>query len=147
MKEENKPLIIEREMDASIELVWKALTDFSLLKQWLPFFPDFKAKVGFETSFLLGPDNEHQYQHICKVLEVIPNKKLTYIWYYEEYTGKSHVIYELLPQGEKTKVVLTHVITEAFPDDPSFSKKNFKEGWTYFINGLETFVETKGGGK
>lgn len=146
MTDENKPLIIEREMDASIELVWKALTDISLLKQWLPFFPGFKAEVGFETRFFLGPE-EHQYSHIVKVLEVIPHKKLTYTWYYEGYKGKSHVTYELSPQGKKTKVVLTHVITEAFPDGPSFSKKNFKEGWTYTIDGLKAFVESRGGEK
>jgi uncharacterized protein YndB with AHSA1/START domain len=137
----NNVLVLEREVHASSDLVWKALTDFKLLKQWMPFFPEFKAEVGFETHFELGPDENHQYGHIVKVLEVIPHKKLTYTWYYEGYSGKSHVTFDLITQGENTKVILTHIITEEFPQDPAFSKKNFAEGWTYTIDGLKKFVE------
>lgn len=148
----NNSLVIERVMDAPIDLVWKALTDSALLKQWLPFFPDFKAEVGFETRFKLGPD-DHQYEHICRVLEAIPEKKLTYTWYYEGYPGRSHVTFELFSEGDPsshkaskgqgtTKVVLTHTITEQFPqDNPDFAEENFKEGWTYTIDGLKEFVE------
>jgi uncharacterized protein YndB with AHSA1/START domain len=134
-------LILEKELNAPSDLVWKAFTEFKLLKQWMPFFSEFKAEVGFETRFPLGPDESHQYRHIVRVLEVIPHKKLTYTWYYEGYSGKSHVSYELFPQGQKTKVVLTHTITEAFPDSPHFAKKNFVQGWTYMIDELKKFVE------
>ena len=138
----NNVLKLERELDAPSELVWNALTDMKLLKQWMPFFPEFKAEVGFETRFQLGPDKDHQYGHIVKVLEVIPYKKLTYTWYYEGHPGKSHVTFELTAKEEKTNVILTHVITEVFPsDDPAFSKKNFAQGWTYTIDGLKKFAE------
>ena len=145
----NNVLVLERVVNAPSDLVWKAFTDITLLKQWMPFFPKFEARVGFETRFMLGKDPEHQYEHICKVLEVIPHKKLTYTWYYEGYSGKSHVSYELFSQGKKTKVVLTHTITEAFPDSPHFAKKNFVEGWTYMIDEVKKFVEevTKHGRK
>src|SRR6185437_11847940 len=116
-----KALVLEREFNAPSDLVWKSLTDIKLLKQWLPFFPDFKPEVGFETRFKLGPSKDHQYTHICKVLEVVPYKKLTYTWYYEGYKGKSHVTFELFKENERTKVVLTHTITEPFPTDtPDF---------------------------
>jgi uncharacterized protein YndB with AHSA1/START domain len=138
----NNVLVLEREVDAPGDLVWRALTDFKLLKKWLPFFPEFEAKVGFETRFKLGRDEEHQYEHICKVLAVVPHKKLTYTWYYDGYPGRSHVSFDLIPQGEKTKVILTHTITENFPaDNPDFDKKNFAEGWNYTIDGLKEFVE------
>jgi uncharacterized protein YndB with AHSA1/START domain len=138
----NNVLTLEREINAPADLVWKALTDFKLLKQWMPFFPEFKAEVGFETRFLLGRDKDHQYSHIVKILEVEPGKKLTYTWYYEGYPGMSHVTYELFAKGDKTIVVLTHLVTEAFPpDDPAFSKENFSEGWTYTIDGLKKFAE------
>jgi uncharacterized protein YndB with AHSA1/START domain len=140
MNEENNVLVLERLLNAPSDLVWKALTNITLLKKWLPFFPDFKAEVGFETRFELGPD-DHKYMHICKVLEVVPGKRITYTWYYEGYAGKSHVTFELFPEGDTTKVILTHTITEAFPDDPAFSRKNFAEGWTYTIDGLKDFTE------
>lgn len=137
---EQHTLVLERVCDAPVDLVWKALTDISFLQQWLPFFKEFKPEVGFETRFKLGPD-DHQYEHICRVLEAIPQKKLTYTWYYEGYEGRSHVTFELYPEGDQTKVVLTHVITEPFPkDNPDFATENFKEGWTYTIIGLKDFV-------
>ena len=143
MAEQNSnQFIIERIVNTPHYLVWKAITDFKFLKQWMPFFPDFKPEVGFEISFKLGRDEDHQYTHICKVLEVIPHKKLTYTWYYDGYPGRSHVTFELFPEGEKTKVVLTHTITEDFPaNNPDFDKKNFAEGWIYTIDGLKKFVE------
>jgi uncharacterized protein YndB with AHSA1/START domain len=138
----NNVLTIEREVNAPSDLVWRALTDLKLLKQWMPFFSEFKPVTGFKTTFLLGPDDDHQYRHIVKVLEVIPGEKLTYTWFYEGYPGRSHVTFELFANGNKTKVVLTHVITEAFPsDDPAFSKKSFAEGWTYMIEGLKKYAE------
>jgi uncharacterized protein YndB with AHSA1/START domain len=140
MNEENNVLVLERLLNAPSDMVWKALTDISLLKRWLPFFPDFKAEVGFETRFELGPD-DHKYIHICKVLEVVPGKRISYTWYYEGYSGKSYVTFDLFPEGETTRVTLTHTITEPFPDDPAFSRKNFAEGWTYTIDGLKDFVE------
>lgn len=142
MAENNSSVVLTRVLDAPVDLVWKALTDIKLLKQWLPFFPDFKPEVGFETRFKLGPSDDHQYTHICRVLEVVPYKKLTYTWYYEGYTGQSHVIFALFDKKEQTKVVLMHTITEPFPkDNPDFDPKNFKEGWTYTIDGLKKFVE------
>lgn len=143
MKNQNyTTLIIERDIDAPVSLVWKALTDYSLLKQWLPFFPDFKAVKGFTTQFTLGKDEEHQYKHEVEVLEVVPIKKLTYTWRYPDYTGNSNVTFSLSGNDAKTKVVLTHIITEDFlQDNLDFAKNNFLEGWTYTIDGLKKFVE------
>ena len=139
-----KPLILERIVDAPVSLVWRSLTDITLLKQWLPFFPDFKPEVGFETRFLLGRDSKQQWMHICRVLDVETEKKITYTWQYEGYSGASHVTFELFPQGEQTKIVLTHTITEAFPEDnPHFALKNFESGWNYIIDGLKKFAQSQ----
>jgi uncharacterized protein YndB with AHSA1/START domain len=143
MQNEQRLLVIERIAHAPVDLVWKSLTDIALLKQWLPFFAEFKPEVGFETRFKLGKDDDHQYEHVCRVLEVIPKKKLTYTWYYAGYEGRSQVTFELLPEGDQTKIMLTHVITEEFPkDNPDFDRKNFKEGWTYTIDALKNFVQS-----
>lgn len=139
----NKPLIIERVIEAPVARVWKALTDIQDLQQWLPFFPDFKPEVGFKTRFLLGSDEAHQYVHLCTVKEVVADKKLTYSWHYEGHPGYSNVTFELFADGDKTKLKLTHEITEAFPsDNPDFSSDNFKKGWNDTADGLKTFVET-----
>lgn len=142
---ENKKLTIQREFDAPIDLVWRALTETDLLKQWAPFLGEFKAIVGYETRFLLGPDEAHQYLHICRVTDVVENERLTYTWSYEKIEGDSHVTFGLIPKGEKTDLVFTHEFVKPFPqDDPNFALGSFEQGWTYILGELQKFVE--GGG-
>jgi uncharacterized protein YndB with AHSA1/START domain len=138
-----KPLVIERTINAPTAKVWQALTDPEALKQWLPFMAGFKAEVGHELRFELGKDPEHQYLHISKVIEIVPERKLVYSWRYKGYAGDSHVIFELESEGDSTKLKLTHRIIEAFPaDNPDFAAEGFKEGWTYAADGLKTYAES-----
>jgi uncharacterized protein YndB with AHSA1/START domain len=137
-----EPLIIERTMNAPVEAVWKALTDITTLKKWLPIFPDFKPEVGFETRFKLGPSEDRQYEHICQVTEAVEGQKLTYSWRYEGYPGDAYVTYDLVPEGQKTKIVLTYQITEPFPlDNPDFAPEMAAKGWEYTLNALQQYIE------
>ena len=81
--------------------------------------------------------------HLCKITEVIPNKKLTYSWRYEGYEGNSFVTWELFPEGNRTRVRLTHEGLETFPaSNPDFAKSNFEQGWTEILGDmLRKFVE------
>jgi len=138
----NGVLVLERVVDAPSDMVWKALTDLEALQKWQPYFTTFKAEVGFETKFELGTDESKPYLHVCEVTEVIKGRKLTYSWRYEGYAGDSYVTYELEPLGNKTKVILTHRITEPFPkENPDFAAGNFTKGWTDIINKLTNFME------
>lgn len=135
-------LKIEREVDAPAARVWQALTDPDELKNWMPFFSGFQPVVGHKITFKLGRDPQHQYTHISKVIEVVEGKKLTYGWRYDGYAGDSHVSFELFPEGDKTRVVLTHTILEPFPvDNPDFASGNFAEGWNFTADGLKKYVE------
>ena len=137
-----KKLVITRVFDAPVELVWKAITDVDLLKQWAPFLGDFRTEVGTENRFFLGPDPEHQYLHICRITEVVEGRKLTYTWGYEGVVGDSFVTFELSAEGEKTRVRFTHEIVRPFDeDDPNFALGNFEEGWTLTLNALQECVE------
>ena len=135
---------LERVFDASVAIIWKALTDKVEMKKWYFDLVEFKAEVGFKFSFSGGPCAEKQYVHVCEVTEVIPEKKLTYSWSYEGYAGMSHVSFELSAQGEKTLFKLTHTGLETFGQNNSdFAISSFREGWDYFVNqSLEKYVET-----
>ena len=74
----SEPLVKEVLVDATPERVWKAITDKNDMKQWYFELKDFKPQVGFEFTFEGGPP-EKKYLHLCKVTEVIPLKKLTYL--------------------------------------------------------------------
>jgi uncharacterized protein YndB with AHSA1/START domain len=138
------PFIIERTFNAPVTKVWKALTDKSDMKQWYFDLAEFKPEVGFEFQFYGGTEGK-QYLHLCKITNVIPNKKLTYSWKYDGYAGESFVTFELFPEGDKTRLRLTHEGIETFPADvPDFSRKNFEEGWTQIIGtSLKDFLEKK----
>jgi uncharacterized protein YndB with AHSA1/START domain len=134
-------VLVERVVNAPSKRVWKAITDIKELKQWAMPFPDFKAEVGFEFRFEIGPPGGKQYLHVCKVLEVIKERKLAFAWRYDGYAGDSVVTYRLTPMGEKTLVQITHEGIETFPAE--FLRDDFKKGWTFTIEALEKFTTEK----
>lgn len=125
-------IVIERTFNVSPTRLWQALTKSEQMKQWYFDLPGFKAEPGYEFSFYAGRD-EKKFLHLCKVIEVIPGKKLTHSWRYDGYPGDSIVSFELFPEGENTRLRLTHTGLETFGDNPDFAKSNFVEGWTNII--------------
>ena len=139
----NEPFIVEQTYNAPPEKVWRAITNSEEMKQWYFNIPDFVPEIGFEFNFVGGPDESRQYKHLCKIVEVVKGKKLAYSWRYDGYEGNSKVRFELFPEGQQTKLKLTHEGLETFPaDQPDFAKANFVEGWTLIIcTALKEFVE------
>jgi uncharacterized protein YndB with AHSA1/START domain len=138
----NEPFVIERTFDAPTERVWKAITDRDQMKQWYFDLGDFKAEQGFEFKFEGGAD-DRKYVHLCKVTEVVKGRKLKYSWRYEGYEGISYVTFELFPEGNKTRLKLTHEGLETFPaTNKDFARQNFEAGWTEIVGTtLKEFVE------
>ncbi|KAA2243618.1 SRPBCC domain-containing protein [Chitinophaga agrisoli] len=138
---QQEPLTLERTFNAPVERVWRAITDKDHMKQWYFDLPEFKAEVGFEFSFRAGK-TDRVFLHLCRVTEVEPNKKLTYSWQYEEFPGNSFVTFELFPEGDKTRLKLTHAGLETFGDSPEVARGNFETGWTMLIGTkLKEYVE------
>jgi len=140
-------VVIERTFNAPVGRVWKALTDVEEMRQWYFNLKQFKAEVGFEFDFVV----EHEgttYHHLCKVTEVIPQKKLAYTWRYKGHEGDSLVTFELFADGDETRLKLTHQGLETFPKTAAFARKNFEAGWTAIIDSeLKQFLEGKQKGK
>jgi PhnB protein len=137
------PFTIERTFNAPSDLVWKAITNRDDMKQWYFDIKEFKAEPGFEFQFYGGQEGGIQYLHLCRVTEVVPGKKLTYSWKYDQYDGISYVTFELFPEGNKTRLKLTHAGIESFPaNNPDLVRRNFEAGWTgIFDTSLKPFLE------
>lgn len=138
------PIIIEKTYNAPVSKVWQALTEKEQMKQWYFDIALFRAEEGFEFEFYGEGKEGEQYLHLCKITEVIKEKKLAYSWRYSGYDGISYVSFELFPEGGQTRLKLTHSGLETFPATPSnaFARENFTEGWTFLIGkGLMDFVE------
>ena len=138
---ENKPIIIERTYNASPERIWKALTDTREMKEWYFDIKEFKAEPGWKFDFY--EPGGTKFHHLCEVKESIPNKKISYTWKYEFDPGVTLVSFELFPDGEETRVVLTHSGIENFSkDNPDLKRKNFVQGWTEILGiNLKKFLE------
>jgi uncharacterized protein YndB with AHSA1/START domain len=137
-------VVIERTFDAPVVRVWKAITDVEAMRRWYFDLKEFKPEVDFEFEFIVEHEGT-KYHHLCKITEVIPQKKLAYTWRYQGHEGDSLVTFELFPEDGKTRLKLTHEGLETFPKTPSFARKNFMEGWTQIVgSSLKGFVEGDG---
>lgn len=129
-----EPVVIEKVYNASLEKVWKAITDKEQMKLWYFQMDAFEPVVGFEFSFV-GENEGRKYIHLCRITEVIPLRRLKHTWRYKGLEGLSYVTWELFAEGpDKTRVKLTHEGLETFPqDNADMAKKNFVGGWTEIL--------------
>jgi uncharacterized protein YndB with AHSA1/START domain len=139
-----EPLVLERTLNAPVASVWDALTNNAKMKKWYFDIADFKPEIGFEFQFY-GSKDDTRYLHLCKITELIPEKRLTYTWKYENFPGESAVTFELFEEGAQTRLKLTHTGLESFTtDNPDFAPSSFNAGWTFIIGtSLKDFVEGK----
>ena len=134
-------IILERTFNAPAARVWKALTDVDQMRQWYFDLREFKPQVGFEFEFIVEHEG-NSYHHLCRVTDVVPEKKIAYTWRYKGEPGDSLVTFEPVPDGDKTRLKLTHTGIETFPKTPAYARKNFETGWTAIIGSeLRQFVE------
>jgi uncharacterized protein YndB with AHSA1/START domain len=139
--ERAEAVVVERILNAPVARVWTALTDVDQMRQWYFDLEEFKPEIGFEFEFIVEHEG-NSYHHLCRVTEVIPQKKIAYTWRYKGEAGDSLVTIELSPEGEKTRLKLTHSGIETFPKTPAYARKNFEAGWTAIIGTeLKEFVE------
>jgi uncharacterized protein YndB with AHSA1/START domain len=111
------------------EAVWEYLTKPELMELWL-MRNDFQPIVGLDFQFRTNPIPSLDFDGIfyCKVLEIVPLKKLSYSWKSGpgegEITLDSVVVWKLQPKDKGTELFLEH---------SGFAKKenlNFYNGLT-----------------
>ena len=133
-KEINQSIIVEQNFNCSKIRVWEAITEPEQMKQW--FFnniPFFEPRVGFQTSFNVQ-SGDRNFNHIWKIMDVVPYKSIKYHWSYEEYKGEGIVTFDLIEKDNQTILRLTNDGLESFPKDiPEFSRDSCRAGWEFFI--------------
>ncbi|HVO74570.1 MAG TPA: SRPBCC family protein [Ignavibacteriaceae bacterium] len=137
-----EPIVKEVLLNAPFSKVWKALTRKEEMKQWYFDIAEFKPEPGFEFSFEGGTETK-KYLHLCKIKEVVPERKISYTWKYKGYPGISLVTFELYGEGGKTRLKLTHEGIESFGSgNPDFAKENFVQGWSEIIgSSIKKYME------
>ena len=129
-------------VDATPEVVFKALTDEKELVEWMPTSAKMDARVGGEYEFrYYWPERNVDSTSWRKILELVPNRKLSYTWNARKSGSPMPFnasivtwILEELPEG-KTRVTLTH------SGESKEVRQDRDRGWTHFLAELETFVK------
>lgn len=129
-----RTLTIERELPHPPEKVWRALTESSLIQEWL-MGNDFQPEVGHRFKFRSTPVPNWDGVIDSQVLVVEPVSRLSYSW--GTMGMESVVTWTLTPTASGTHVRMEH---SGFPSEESASYKGAKYGWTNFIGKLENVV-------
>jgi uncharacterized protein YndB with AHSA1/START domain len=99
------------------EEVWECLTTPGLIEKWL-MTNDFKPQQGHRFQFRAKPMPGWSGIVDCEVLEVVPNKKLSYTWVSGPKPGsaniKTVVTWKLIPEQNCTRLILEHTGFEGF---------------------------------
>ena len=126
---QTRSVIVEREFPHPPEKVWRALTESSLMEQWL-------MKNDFE------PAAGHRFQLRAdwgavdgEVLGVEPAKALSYTW--AAFGLESVVTWTLTPTSTGTHLRMEQ---SGFPMDQDQAYKGAMYGWKNFIGQLERVV-------
>jgi uncharacterized protein YndB with AHSA1/START domain len=127
-------LVIEREMPHPPEKIWRALTESSLIDEWL-MKNDFKLAVGHKFSFRATPAPNWSGVIDCEVLVVEPNSRLAYSW---GTLGMGTVVtWTLTPTPGGTHLRMEQ---SGFPSEDGPNYKGAKYGWRNFIDNLERLI-------
>jgi len=123
---ETRSVVVEREVAFPPEKIWRALTQPQLIEEWL-MKNDFKPVVGhrFDLRADWGAVD-------CQVLEVEPNKTLSYTW--GAFDLKSVVTWTLTPTGTGTHLRMEQ--SGFRPEQPQYYQ-GAKAGWQQFFANLE----------
>jgi uncharacterized protein YndB with AHSA1/START domain len=126
-----RSVVIEREMPFPPEKIWRALTEGSLIKEWL-MNNDFQPVVSHRFTFRATPVPNWNGVIDCQVLAVEPNKKLSYSW--GSFGMESVVVWTLVATSGGTLLRMEH---SGFTPDQDAAYRGATYGWQKFIGNLE----------
>ncbi len=145
MKRTDPPIIVEQTFKITPTRLWNAITKHNEMILWyFDNIPRFIPEVGFTTRFEVQ-SKDRKFPHKWRITEVIPNKKISYHWSYDNYSGEAIVSFELFEVDNNTKLKLTNQILSDFPSNiPEFTTESCTLGWEYFIQQqLKKYLESK----
>jgi uncharacterized protein YndB with AHSA1/START domain len=136
-------------INTNVEKVWSALTQPEEMRNWYFSISDFEATEGAVFDFIVSftdESGEHKFRHLFKILEVIPDEKLSHTWEHPGHSeGTSTLTWELAPGEESTTVTLMHEGNESFLDEGSnyFTAESYTAGWDDILQGLKEYLENE----
>ena len=135
-KPELRTVIIERNLAHPPEKIWRALTQPHLIEEWL-MQTDFKPVKGQKFTLRRQPRPEVNVVVDCQVLDLEPNRSLSYTW--DAFGLESVVTFTLEPTSTGTVLRMEQT---GFRPDQDAAFKGARASWTHFIAALDNLVAT-----
>ena len=131
-----RSVVVERLMPHPPEKIWRALTQNTLIEEWL-MTNDFQPVVGHRFNFRSAPMPHWNGVTDCEVLVVEPPRRLAYSWNAsgDEAAGglKTVVTWTLTPASGGTQVRMEQ--SGFFPREDFYRGASY--GWQKFMAALE----------
>lgn len=130
---ENNTITCEKFLPHPPAAVWKALTDPDLHARWWA-AGDVKPVVGHQFTLDMGNFGSQP----CEVIEVDDQRLLAYR--FAEGTLDTTITWKLHPEGEGTRLVLTHA---GFDLDSPMGRQAYEgmgRGWPHVLHRLDTVL-------
>ncbi|HEX4031632.1 MAG TPA: SRPBCC domain-containing protein [Terracidiphilus sp.] len=129
-----RSVIVEKEFPHPPQKVWRALTESSLIAQWL-MENDFQPLAGHSFTLRMAPAPNWNGVIDCQVIAVEPGRTLSYTW--GAFGLESVVTFTLTPTDAGTHLRMEHA---GFGPDQEAAYKGANYGWQKFLGGLEQVV-------
>src|SRR6476659_5467563 len=126
-----RSVVVEREVAFPPEKIWRALTQPHLIEEWL-MKNDFKPVAGHRFNLRKNPRPDVSIVVDCQVLEVEPNKTLSYTW--AAYGLESVVTWTLTATSTGTHLRMEQ---SGFRPDQQQAYQGAKYGWQQLFANLE----------
>ena len=131
-------LVREIVIDATPETIWPFLTETERHLEWVGTVAELDARPGGVYRVLVAG----QHHAVGEFVEVVPFEKVVYTFGWDEKdhpipAGSTTVEVSLHPEGEKTRVRLTH---RGLPADAT---DDHGDGWAHYLERLA--IATAGG--
>jgi uncharacterized protein YndB with AHSA1/START domain len=142
---EETKLVIKRTFDAPVEKVYQAWTDPAKMVQWMspnvrwrsPAI-DIDVKPGGRHNLTMRHSDGDEVPVTGHYVEVVPNERISLTWKWPQAQGGDDTLltveFRAVPEG--TELTLTHD-RQSGRD----AVKGTSEGWTGFMEMLETYLE------
>jgi uncharacterized protein YndB with AHSA1/START domain len=126
-----RSVVVERELAAPPEKLWRALTQPHLIAEWL-MQNDFRPVVGHKFTLRRQPRPDVSIAIDCEVLEIDPGRELSYSW--AAFGFESTVTFTLTPTGTGTRLRMEQ---SGFRPEQKQAYGGARHGWQQFFEKLQ----------
>ncbi|MBR0973563.1 MULTISPECIES: SRPBCC family protein [Bradyrhizobium] len=141
-QENFRDIVIDEVFPHATETIWKALTSAQLVARWLMPPSGFEAVEGNTFTFKTNPAGAWDGTIHCRVLEVVPNRRLAYAWKGGDAGNTGYgsaldtvVTWSLTPVEAGTRVSVVHSGFVTPKNDTAY--QNMSDGWVKVMQRLD----------